>query len=108
MTSGSGLNVGEIKMQLQKFEMVDYVMLILMLLSCSVIGIYFGFIEKKHKNEKDEEDYLVGGRKMKVIKIFRFSCQKKQTQNLKIPDHSSIDVIGRIIHIRNISFRYTY
>lgn len=52
--------------QLQRFSWADYSLFVLMLLICIVIGIYFGFIEKK---ENTEDEYLVGGRKMPVIPV---------------------------------------
>lgn len=55
-------------------------MFVFMLVVCAGIGVYFGFVEKRKKNgqkERDIEDrrgsealdYLVGGRKMKVIPV---------------------------------------
>lgn len=52
--------------QLQKFAWSDYTCFVLMLLVCVVIGIYFGFIEKK---ENTEDEYLVGGRNMPIIPV---------------------------------------
>lgn len=43
-----------------------------MLLVCIVVGIYFGFVEKKDKSggaDGAEDDYLVGGRKMPTIPV---------------------------------------
>lgn len=66
----AGPGVDDIKISLQKFGMPDYVVFVMMLASCSLIGIYFGFIEKKPKKTGGEEsDYLVGGRQMKVVPI---------------------------------------
>lgn len=63
-------NVDDVKISLQKFGWPDYVVFVLMLVSCVGIGIYFGFFEKKAKKGTDEEsDYLVGGRTMGVIPI---------------------------------------
>lgn len=65
-----GSGVDDVKISLQKFGMPDYVVFVLMLISCSLIGIYFGFIQKKSKKSSDEEsDYLVGGRQMQVVPI---------------------------------------
>lgn len=65
-----GSGVDDVKISLQKFGMPDYVVFVLMLISCSLIGIYFGFIQKKSKKSCDEEsDYLVGGRQMQVVPI---------------------------------------
>lgn len=62
--------VDDVKIAMQKFGMPDYVVFVLMLFSCALIGIYFGFIEKKpQKTSEEEDDYLVGGRKMKVVPV---------------------------------------
>lgn len=65
----STLNVDEVKVQLQKFGWPDYSMFVLMLATCALIGVYFGFIEKKSKQVADESDYLVGGRNMKTFPV---------------------------------------
>lgn len=60
----------DVKISMQKFGMPDYLVFVLMLVVCALIGVYFGFIEKKPAKKCDEEsDYLVGGRQMKVIPI---------------------------------------
>ncbi|BFF88782.1 sodium-coupled monocarboxylate transporter 1 [Drosophila madeirensis] len=87
------LSVKDLSQTLQHFGVVDYMVFIAMLAVCAVIGIYFGFIEKKQKAKKKkggqglackdkagaagvEErrgsealDYLVGGRQMKVFPV---------------------------------------
>ncbi|XP_034140091.1 sodium-coupled monocarboxylate transporter 1-like isoform X1 [Drosophila guanche] len=87
------LSVKDLGETLQHFGVVDYMVFIVMLAVCAVIGIYFGFIEKKQKSKKkkggqglackDEAgaagveerrgsealDYLVGGRQMKVFPV---------------------------------------
>lgn len=70
----SGPSVEDVKISLQKFGAPDYIVFVLMLFSCVLIGIYFGFFEKKEKStddkaEEEESDYLVGGRKMQVIPV---------------------------------------
>ncbi|XP_023176125.2 sodium-coupled monocarboxylate transporter 1 isoform X6 [Drosophila hydei] len=84
-------SVSDLSSALQHFGIVDYLVFIAMLVVCAVIGFYFGFIEKKKKQQKgqvstDEKDgagtagmderrgsealdYLVGGRKMKVFPV---------------------------------------
>lgn len=61
--------VDDVKISLQKFGWQDYLMFVLMLAICAVVGIYFGFIKKKPKKSDDATDYLVGGRTMKVFPI---------------------------------------
>uniref|UniRef100_A0A8D8A5C9 Sodium-coupled monocarboxylate transporter 1 n=1 Tax=Culex pipiens TaxID=7175 RepID=A0A8D8A5C9_CULPI len=63
------LNVDDVKISLQKFGLYDYVVFVLMLISCAMIGVYFGFIKKKAKKGGAEADYLVGGRQMRVIPV---------------------------------------
>lgn len=65
-----GAGVEDVKISLQKFGWQDYSVFVLMLISCSMIGVYFGFIQKKPKKSSEEAaDYLVGGRKMQVIPV---------------------------------------
>lgn len=66
----SDLMLDDVKISMQKFGVPDYLVFVLMLVVCALIGVYFGFIEKKPAKKCDEEsDYLVGGRQMKVIPI---------------------------------------
>lgn len=73
-------NVQDLNLSLQRFGWTDYLVFVFMLIVCAAIGVYFGFVEKRKKNEKKERDiedrsgsealdYLVGGRKMKVIPV---------------------------------------
>ncbi|XP_055857001.1 sodium-coupled monocarboxylate transporter 1 [Episyrphus balteatus] len=69
-------NVHDVKVRLQKFGWPDYMVFVIMLLSCVFIGVYFALKmrheRKKRKNDsnKDAEDsYLVGGRNMKTFPI---------------------------------------
>lgn len=59
-------DVNDVILQLQRFSWPDYILFVLMLLICVVIGIYFGFFEKK---ENTEDEYLVGGRNMPIIPV---------------------------------------
>ncbi|KAL9871741.1 sodium-coupled monocarboxylate transporter 1 [Glossina fuscipes] len=68
------MNVDEVRKTLQRFGWADYLVFTLMLASCAVIGIHFALKmrrkSKKTSNIKDaEDDYLVGGRKMKLFPI---------------------------------------
>lgn len=71
------MNVSDLSTSLQHFGVMDYCVFVLMLIICAGIGFYFGFIEKKKKNQRNVEhrrgsealDYLVGGRKMKVFPV---------------------------------------
>lgn len=82
----SGLALDDVKISLQKFGYADYAVFMLMLVTCSLIGIYFGFIEKKKKSTGEESDYLVGGRQMPVVPItmsliarYLQTCRFRQT-----------------------------
>lgn len=76
MPDRQGMNLEQIKTHLQRFGVPDYVVFFFMLAGCVLIGIYFGFIEKKPKPSKrknsiviEEDDYLVGGRNMKIFPV---------------------------------------
>lgn len=73
-------SVQDLSSSLQRFGWADYFVFVFMLIVCAGIGVYFGFVEKRKKNKyKDRDiedrrgsealDYLVGGRKMKVIPV---------------------------------------
>ncbi|XP_050069153.1 sodium-coupled monocarboxylate transporter 1-like [Anopheles maculipalpis] len=71
-----GPSVEDISRSLQRFNWPDYVVFVLMLISCMVIGVFFGYKDhQKHKRQKHARrgsealDYLVGGRKMKIIPV---------------------------------------
>lgn len=57
--------INDILVHLQRFSWPDYVVFIAMFVLCILIGIYFGFWKKSDS----EDDYLVGGRNMKVFPI---------------------------------------
>uniref|UniRef100_A0A182UDH0 Sodium/solute symporter n=1 Tax=Anopheles melas TaxID=34690 RepID=A0A182UDH0_9DIPT len=69
--------IDSISRSLQRFDWPDYVVFVLMLLICIVIGIFFGYKDhQKHKHrrkqarrESEALDYLVGGRKMKIFPV---------------------------------------
>ena len=70
------MNVDEVRTKLQQFGWADYLVFVLMLASCALIGIYFALkMRKKAKlnqelsNKDAEDDYLVGGRKMTIFPI---------------------------------------
>lgn len=66
-----GQGVEDVKISLQRFGWPDYIVFLVMLLSCVMIGIYFGFMQKKPKKTSEEEaaHYLVGGRTMAVFPV---------------------------------------
>lgn len=70
-------NVGNITKSLQQFGYIDYAVFVLMLLFCSIIGIYFGYKDhqthkkNRFKARRDAEalNFLMGGRKLKVLPV---------------------------------------
>lgn len=63
-TSLKGL-ITNATMEANKFSMIDYVVFSAIMISCLLIGIYFGFI----KTAKNASDYLVGQRKMTAFPV---------------------------------------
>lgn len=72
-----GISVEEVGKSLQRFGFADYMMFVIMLVMCSLIGIFFGYKDhQKAKNNKLKErrgsaakDYLMGGKDMKVFPV---------------------------------------
>lgn len=50
---------------MQKFGWVDYVVFVLMLAVSACVGVYWGFMKK----QTTQQDYLLGGRNMKVVPV---------------------------------------
>ncbi|XP_076618438.1 sodium-coupled monocarboxylate transporter 1 [Colletes latitarsis] len=57
--------VQEVSEMMRSFGMWDYLVFAFMLLTCGLVGIYFGFIKKS----SGEDEYLVGGRNMKTFPV---------------------------------------
>lgn len=90
-------NVDEVRKSLQRFGVIDYVVFIVMLTSCALIGVYFAYkMGRKARKELSatsgdaEKDYLVGGRNMKLFPITmslisrsEMNSKKKTTSNIK-------------------------
>uniref|UniRef100_A0A336LDW2 CSON003949 protein n=1 Tax=Culicoides sonorensis TaxID=179676 RepID=A0A336LDW2_CULSO len=75
---GIKMNIFGITESLKRFNWPDYLVFFLMLLSCSLIGIYFGWKDhQKHRHLRGKRvrrgsealDYLVGGREMQVLPV---------------------------------------
>lgn len=60
-------NLENVALQLQRFTSYDYVFFVFMLFLCILIGVYFGFFEKREASA--EMEYLMGGKKMSVFPI---------------------------------------
>lgn len=72
------VNVSDLNKSLQHFHWPDYVVFVMMLAGSAIIGIYFGFVQKKSKrkivrSERNEsraaQDYLMGGRQLSAIPV---------------------------------------
>lgn len=57
--------VQEISESMQNFGTPDYIVFAAMLIICGIVGIYFGFVKKS----SGENEYLVGGRNMKMFPV---------------------------------------
>jgi solute carrier family 5 (sodium-coupled monocarboxylate transporter), member 8/12 len=72
-----GMSVEEMSESLKRFGTADYAVFIAMLVSCSAVGLYFGYQDHmKRKNTATQMrrgsealDYLMGGRNMKVFPV---------------------------------------
>lgn len=77
----SNINVEELSNSLKRFGTIDYAVFIVMLVCCSMVGLYWGWKDHmKHKRSKkgnrrgsivetEANDYLMGGRNMKVYPV---------------------------------------
>ncbi|KAG5681247.1 hypothetical protein PVAND_010698 [Polypedilum vanderplanki] len=68
--------VEDLRNSLKHFGVVDYLVFGILLLSCTIVGLYFGYTDyqkkKRVKNQRrgsEAMDYLVGGRNMKVFPV---------------------------------------
>lgn len=59
------LTAEALKASMQHFTVLDMVYFVIMLAICGGIGVYFGFIKKQNSSQ----DYLMGGRNMKLIPV---------------------------------------
>lgn len=57
--------VSDVGAAMQRFGWIDYIMFMLMLGICLLVGMYHGFRKKSH----NAQEYLVGGRNMGVTPI---------------------------------------
>lgn len=57
--------VSDMQYQMQKFSWIDYVVFVFMLAISACVGVYWGFFKK----QSTQNDYLLGGRNMKVIPV---------------------------------------
>lgn len=55
----------DIMTNLERFSWPDYLVLVLMLFLCVLIGIYFGLNQKS----SSENEYLMGGRTMSIFPV---------------------------------------
>ncbi|XP_028155851.1 sodium-coupled monocarboxylate transporter 1-like [Ostrinia nubilalis] len=62
---GESGEVSEMVHRMQTFSWVDYVVFVFMLAISAVVGVYWGFMKK----QTTQNDYLLGGRNMKVVPV---------------------------------------
>ncbi|XP_065364979.1 sodium-coupled monocarboxylate transporter 1 [Calliphora vicina] len=100
------LDVNEVRTNLQRFGWPDYLVFILMLASCALIGIYFALKMRKKSqqdsklsNQDAEDDYLVGGRKMTIFPI---------TMSLISSFISGITLLGTPTEVYLYGIQYLY
>ncbi|KAJ8955548.1 hypothetical protein NQ318_001378 [Aromia moschata] len=60
-----GLEVSDVSAAMQRFDWPDYAMFLAMLLICISVGVYYAFSKKS----VNSQEYLVGGRNMRVIPV---------------------------------------
>ena len=60
------MSLDEIEMTMKRFGVADYIVFVLMLLVCALIGVYYGFFAGKSQTATD---YLMGGRNMQTFPI---------------------------------------
>lgn len=66
------MHVSEISASLRSsFGLFDYIIFLSMLLGCSGVGVYYAIKDRKKLKTKEEfeEDYLVGGRRLKIFPV---------------------------------------
>lgn len=61
----SATDVEEVRRSYQHFSLIDYSVFVFMLIICGIIGVYFGLVKK----QTSTQDYLMGGRNMKLIPV---------------------------------------
>lgn len=73
---GNLKNLEDVSSSLKHFGVADYAVFVLMLVTCCVIGLYFGWADYvKRQSSKNVEqggesdNYLMGGRNMQVFPV---------------------------------------
>lgn len=68
--------VASLKSSLVHFGFADYVVFVLMLIICTIVGLFFGYEDykkrkaaKTHRRGSEAQDYLMGGRNMKIFPV---------------------------------------
>lgn len=60
-----GLGVADVHASMQHFGWADYIVFVVTLFVCIIVGIYFGFFQKSSTSQA----YLIGGRQMQTFPI---------------------------------------
>ncbi|KAG4065705.1 hypothetical protein HA402_012383 [Bradysia odoriphaga] len=85
----------DVIMNLQRFSWPDYLVLVLMLFLCILIGIYFGIKQKS----TSENEYLMGGRTMSIFPV---------AMSLVASFISGITLLGLPTEIYSFGIQYVY
>lgn len=108
--------LSDVMMSLQRFSWPDYLVLVLMLFLCILIGIYFGVSQKSNS----ENEYLMGGRTMSIFPVSmslvaRYNIQHcnnwisvKQQIFLFLSFISGITLLGLPTEIYSFGIQYLY
>lgn len=76
-TESVQLSVEELSNSLKRFGTADYAVFVIMLVCCSMVGLYFGYDDHRRRKatkntqnaESDTLNYLMGGRNMQVFPV---------------------------------------
>ena len=60
------VSLEDMGMAMRRFGIADYIVFILMLVICALIGVYYGFFAGKSQTAVD---YLMGGRSMQTFPV---------------------------------------
>lgn len=76
LSAEANFDINSLSESLKYFGAADYAVFVAMLACSTIVGLYFGYKDHqtKRRNKKlgletNADDYLVGGRKMKVVPI---------------------------------------
>lgn len=96
----NGDAVENLRDSLKHFGTADYLVFVAMLLSCTIVGLYFGYEDyqkkkrvKKQRSGSEATDYLVGGRNMKTFPV---------AMSLVASSISAIALLGKYLNLTSL------